>query len=108
MTTPRMRVKAPKNAIKGEIVEIMTLISHPMDTGLRKDKHGIIIPRKIVNKFVCKFNDTEVFVADLHEAISANPLIQFSLVANDSGILKFIWFEDGGKVYSTTRKLRVS
>jgi len=50
----------------------------------------------------------EVFVADLHEAISANPLIQFSLVANDSGILKFIWFEDGGEVYSTTRKLRVS
>ncbi|GIT63497.1 MAG: hypothetical protein Ct9H300mP21_10430 [Pseudomonadota bacterium] len=37
MTTPRMRVKAPKNAIRGEIVEIMTLISHPMDTGLRKD-----------------------------------------------------------------------
>ena len=108
MTTPRMRVKAPKNAIKGEIVEIMTLISHPMDTGLRKDKHGIIIPRKIVNKFVCKYNDMEVFVADLHEAISANPLIQFSLVANESGKLKFIWFEDGGKIYSTTRKLRVS
>ena len=53
------------------------------------------------------FHD-ELFVADLHEAISANPLIQFSLVANDSGILKFIWFEDGGEVYSTTRKLRVS
>ena len=55
MTTPRMRVKAPKNAIKGEIVEIMTMISHPMDTGLRKDKQGIIIPRNIVNKFVCKY-----------------------------------------------------
>ena len=108
MTTPRMRVKAPKNAIKGEIVEIMTMISHPMDTGLRKDKQGIIIPRNIVNKFVCKYNNMEVFVAELYEAISANPLIQFSLMANDSGILNFFWFEDGGKVYSTARKLRVS
>ncbi|HHZ78404.1 MAG TPA: thiosulfate oxidation carrier complex protein SoxZ, partial [Candidatus Lambdaproteobacteria bacterium] len=48
-----------------------------------------------------------VFSADLHEAISANPLIQFHLVAKNSGTLEFIWHEDGGQVYTTTRELRV-
>ena len=45
MVKPKLRVKAPKEAKRGEIVEIMTLISHPMDTGLRKDQDGIFIPR---------------------------------------------------------------
>lgn len=108
MATPIMRVRVPKIARRGDIVEIMTLISHPMNTGLRKDQQGIAIPRKIVNKFICKYNDKEVFTADLYEAISANPLIQFSLVAKDSGTLTFIWHEDGGHVYLTTRELRIS
>ena len=54
MVKPKLRVKAPKEAKRGEIVEIMTLISHPMDTGLRKDQYGILIPRKIINEFICK------------------------------------------------------
>ena len=107
MVTPTIRVKSPTEAKRGSLVEIMTLISHPMDTGLRKDKEGKVIPRKIINKFLCIYNDELVFSADLHEAISANPLIQFHLVAINSGTLEFIWHEDGGQVYTTTRELRV-
>ena len=107
MVTPTIRVKSPTEAKRDSVVEIMTLISHPMDTGLRKDKEGKVIPRKIINKFLCIYNDELVFSADLHEAISANPLIQFHLVAKNSGTLEFIWHEDGGQVYTTTRELRV-
>ena len=102
-----MRVKSPNEATRGSICEIMTLISHRMDTGLRKDQNGKVIPRKIVNKFLCRYNVETVFRADLHEAISANPLIQFHLVAENTGTLEFIWNEDGGQVYSTTREIRV-
>lgn len=107
MVKPKLRVKAPKEAKRGEIVEIMTLISHPMDTGLRKDQDGILIPRKIINKFICKYNGDIVFKTNMHEAISANPLIQFNFIALESGTLELIWHEDGGQVYSTTRKIRV-
>ena len=47
------------------------------------------------------------FKAELYEAISANPLIQFNFVAEQSGTLELIWHEDGGQVYTTTRELRV-
>ena len=107
MVKPKLRVKAPKEAKRGEIVEIMTLISHPMDTGLRKDQDGILIPRKIINEFICIYNGDIVFKTNMYEAISANPLIQFNFIAKESGTLELIWHEDGGQVYSTTRKIRV-
>tara|TARA_B100001245_G_scaffold86958_1_gene62736 strand:+ start:354 stop:698 length:345 start_codon:yes stop_codon:yes gene_type:complete len=96
MVKPKLRVKAPKEAKRGEIVEIMTLISHPMDTGLRKDQDGILIPRKIINEFICIYNGDIVFKTNMHEAISANPLIQFNFIAKESGTLELIWHEDGG------------
>ena len=107
MVTPTIRVKYPTEAKRGSVVEIMTLISHPMDTGLRKDKQGKIIPRHIINKFLCVYNDELVFKAELHEAISSDPLIQFNFVEEQSGTIEFIWHEDGGQVYTTTRELRV-
>ena len=107
MVTPTIRVKYPTEAKRGSVVEVMTLISHPMDTGLRKDKQGKIIPRHIINKFLCVYNDELVFKAELHEAISSDPLIQFNFVAEQSGTIEFIWHEDGGQVYTTTRELKV-
>ena len=88
MVKPKLRVKAPKEAKRGEIVEIMTLISHPMDTGLRKDQDGILIPRKIINEFICIYNGDIVFKTNMHEAISANPLIQFTINANKRDTIK--------------------
>ena len=44
---PRLRV--PTTAKKGEVVEVKTLITHPMENGQRKDAAGKIVPRLIVN-----------------------------------------------------------
>ena len=32
-----------------------------------------VIPRKIINRFACRYGGVEVFSVDLHEAVSANP-----------------------------------
>ena len=58
----------------GEIFPVKALITHVMETGLRRDDLGEIIPRKIINKFVCRYAGVEVFSADLHESVAANPL----------------------------------
>ena len=68
------RLKVPKEAKKGEVIEIKTLLSHVMETGLRKDSAGNTIPRKIINKFACEFNGKPVFSADIEPAIAANPV----------------------------------
>ena len=84
-------------------------MSHVMETGLRKDKKtGKPIPRKIINKFVCKYNGTEVMSADLQPAIAANPYLAFYAKATKSGTFDFEWTEDGGSVVTASGKITVS
>lgn len=108
MITPMPRVQVPGSVTTGEIFQVKALISHQMETGLRHDDEGHIIPRKIIHKFVCRYNGIDVFVADLHEAISANPYLEFYLRATESGQLEFVWQEDGGGVYSLAHQLVVA
>ena len=63
-------INVPARARRGEVIEIKTLISHPMETGYRRTQLGAPIPRDIIRRFVCTYNGTEVFRADLHPAIS--------------------------------------
>lgn len=107
MADAKPRVKVPKSAAKGEIVEIKTLISHKMETGLRKDKDGKIIPRQIINKFICTLNGKEVFSADWYPAVSANPYLAFHLRATESGKLEFTWLDDDGSKYTKSATMTV-
>ena len=89
-------INVPPRARRGEIIEIKTLISHTMETGFRRTQLGALIPRDIIRRFVCTYNGTEVFRAELHPAISANPFIVFSTVAVESGTVEFHWTGDNG------------
>ena len=108
MNSPEPRTKAPSSAKRGEIIEIKTLLMHPMETGLRRDGNSNLIPRKIINRFVCKYNGTSVFSIDLYPAVAANPYMEFHAVARETGTLEFIWHEDGGKIYTSSRNITVS
>ncbi len=66
MFNPTPRVQVPSVAAKGETFQVKALISHQMETGLRRDPKGDVIPRKIINKFACRYNDIVVFGVDLH------------------------------------------
>src|SRR5688572_25145926 len=87
-------VNVPARARRGDIIEIKTLVSHVMETGYRRTQIGEPIPRDIIRRFVCTYNGTEVFSADLHPAIAANPFIVFSTVATETGTLTFHWTGD--------------
>jgi sulfur-oxidizing protein SoxZ len=102
------RVKVPKSAKAGDVITIKTLISHKMESGVRKDKEGNIIPRKIINKFTCEFNGAPVFTCDIDPAISANPFFEFNAKVNESGTFKFSWVDDDGTVYTDEKKIEVS
>jgi len=105
MTKPRVRV--PRTASKGEVVEIKTMISHPMETGYRRDDHGRLILRHIIHTFTCTYNGEQVFRADWHPAVSANPYLAFYTVATESGSLRFEWIDDTGTVYATEAEITV-
>jgi len=102
------RVKLPKKAKAGDIVQVKTLASHNMETGNRKDKKGNKIPRLILNKFTCSFNGAELFGADMHPSVSANPYISFFITAKESGLYEFKWTDDNGKVTTVSQDMAVS
>ncbi len=98
-------INVPPRAKRGEIIEIKTLISHTMETGFRRTQLGAVIPRDIIRRFACTYNGTEVFRAELHPAISANPFIVFSTIAVESGTLEFQWTGDNG--FSVTQSAAI-
>ena len=103
----RALVNVPKRAKRGDVIEIKTLVSHPMETGYRRDIMGKAIPRNIINRFVCTFNDIEVFRADLHPAIAANPFLSFFTVATESGTIALSWTGDDGQTQTETATITV-
>jgi sulfur-oxidizing protein SoxZ len=101
----RVVVNVPQEAKRGELIEIRTLAGHPMETGFRRTQTGELIPRDIIRQFVCTYNGVEVFRAELHPAMAANPLITFTTVATESGSLEFRWTGDKG--FSATQRATI-
>jgi sulfur-oxidizing protein SoxZ len=103
----RVVVNVPATARRGEVIEIRTLAGHEMETGFRRTQTGELIPRDILTAFSCRYNGEEVFRAELHPAIAANPLISFSTVATESGTLEFLWTGDRNLSVSHTAAISV-
>jgi sulfur-oxidizing protein SoxZ len=104
----RTLIHVPTTARKGEVVEIRTLIAHPMETGYRAGSDGRTLPRDIIRRFSCRYNGEVVFSADLYPAISANPYIAFNVVANASGSFSFTWEGDNGFAQTETASITVA
>jgi sulfur-oxidizing protein SoxZ len=105
MTRPRIRL--PERAKVGDVIEVRTLITHVMETGQRKEGDGKPIPRFIINMFTATFAGAEVFKAELHPGISANPYIAFFMRVPGPGEFEFTWTDDSGAKVSERLKLNV-
>ena len=94
--TPRVRV--PRTARPGEVVEIRTLISHPMETGHRIDR-GTAIPRHIVERFTCHLGEDLVMELTVEGGVAANPYFEFTARVDAAGTFRFAWHDSTGAVY---------
>ncbi len=108
MAKIRPRVKVPKKAKVGEVVTIKTLLSHPMETGHRKDaKTGELIPRDLMNYFSASFNGEKFFEVEVVSALSRNPYIEFTLKVPEAGTVSFLWKTDNDGEFSTKKKIKI-
>jgi sulfur-oxidizing protein SoxZ len=101
------RVRVPRSASAGETIVIKTLISHPMESGQRKDSSGNPIPRSIINRFTAEFNGQNVIDMTLEPAISTNPYVEFQSVVPEAGTFTFTWYDDDGSVYTETNDIAI-
>jgi sulfur-oxidizing protein SoxZ len=103
----RVLISVPPRVPRGEVFEVKTLIQHPMETGYRPGASGEVLPRDIIRRFACAYNGEEIFAAELHPAIAANPFLSFTAVAAESGVLTFTWTGDNGFSQTETRPIAV-
>jgi sulfur-oxidizing protein SoxZ len=104
----RTLIKAPRAARQGEVIEISVIIGHPMESGFRPGADGRRLPRNIIQRFSCHYNEELVFSAELYAAVAANPLIAFHTVATASGTLRFSWEGDQDFRHSESVTLSVA
>ena len=103
----KARISLPAKAARGEVITIKTLVSHPMETGFRRDAMGTAIPRNILTGFECLYNGRTVFRAEFHPAIAANPYLAFHIRADASGELLLRWRDQNGELSTHSRQLQV-
>jgi sulfur-oxidizing protein SoxZ len=103
----RTLINVPARAMRGEVIELKTLIAHPMESGYRVGTNGALIPRDIITLFTCTYNGEEIFRAELSPAIAANRFIAFFTTAAESGTLAFRWTGDNGFSITETAPITV-
>jgi sulfur-oxidizing protein SoxZ len=109
MAEARPRIRLDRREVRrGETIGVKTLVQHIMETGLRKDADGNIIPRMIIHTFTCELNGGFVFGCDLESAVSANPYIEFRFRPAESGTLTFTWIDDQGARIEATETITVT
>lgn len=98
----KMRAK-----VKGGSVEVKALISHPMETGLRKDKKtDKLIPAHFIETVEVKKGDATVMTAYWSGGVSKNPYLSFKYNGAKGDELTLTWTDNMGKSDSMTTKVK--
>jgi len=80
-------------------IEVLVLVTHPMETGMRKDKaSGKEIPAHFIQELNVELNGKPMASASLGIGVSENPLLGFrSKVAKKGDKLKISWKDNKGE-----------
>ena len=89
------------------VTEVKTLISHPMETGQRKDlETGKLIPAHFIEEVTCEHNGEVVMSAQWGVGISANPYLAFQFEGGKIGDkVKLTWKDNQGKSETTETEI---
>ena len=91
---------------KGGKIQVKALITHPMETGLRKDKKsGGKIPAHYISELVVTANDKPVMTAHWSGSVSKNPFLSFSYAGSKSDSVNLTWTDNTGKSDTLTKKI---
>ena len=105
MAKKSIRVRA-KN--QGGVATVKALITHPMETGLRKNKKtGKKVPAHFIQTVSGKHNGQEVMLAEWSGAVSKNPYLSFSFAGAKKGdSVELTWSDNKGGSETATTNIR--
>jgi len=93
---------------KGGVATVKALITHPMETGLRKNKKtGKKIPAHFIQTVSGKHNGKEVILCEWSGAVSKNPYLSFKFAGAKKGdSVELTWSDNKGGSESASTKVR--
>lgn len=94
--------------MKGDVCNVKALFTHPMHTGLAKDKKtGEVIPAHFIQEVKGEHNGELVMHAYWGGSVSTNPKITFSFTgANKGDMVKLSWLDNTGDSDSKDVKIK--
>lgn len=104
MAKKKIRIRAK---MKGDVAEVKALMSHPMETGLRKNKKtGEKIPAHYIENVTCTHKGNTVMVANWGPAVSKNPYLAFKFKGAAKGdTITVSWNDNKGAKASEDAKI---
>ena len=89
-----MRIRA---SVVGEKIEVKILMSHPMESGLRKNADGSLIPAHFIERVVVSCKGKTVLAADWGPSVSKNPYLSFRFTGAAKGdLVSVTWTDNKG------------
>jgi sulfur-oxidizing protein SoxZ len=89
-----MRIRAQS---AGNAATVRVLMSHEMETGLRKDAAGVAIPAWHIREVSAALNGKPVMTAQWGPSIAKNPFLQFSIKGAKAGDkVSITWLDNKG------------
>jgi sulfur-oxidizing protein SoxZ len=82
----------------GEKVEVRALMAHDMETGLRKDPAGKLIPAHFIRNVAVTHNGRTVMSAQWGTSVSRNPFLHFRFKGGKPGEKVLVsWTDNEGQ-----------
>ena len=92
---------------KDGITQVKALISHPMETGNRKDSTGNVIPGHYIEEVIVKQGDKIVLTAQWGPAVSKDPYLAFKFKGAFKGdMLTLHWVDNKGESDSLDAEIK--
>jgi sulfur-oxidizing protein SoxZ len=101
MTNPigEARIKVPDRITRGEVIQVNSIISHPMDTGFFRTAEGQPIPAYFIKDVVVSYGQEEVARFEWTSGISRDPVVTFTVKADKEAPLTMVWTDNKGATF---------
>ena len=81
--------------------DVRVLMTHPMETGQRKDPDGKLIPMHFIQNLTVKVNGKTVVEGETSQAVSRNPVFTFRIKGGAKGDkIEVGWLDNHGETNS--------
>ena len=95
MAAGPMKMRASAN---GGVTDIRVLMTHPMETGQRKDQDGKLVPMHFIQNITVKLNGKTVVESQISQGVSRNPVFTFRVKGGAKGDkVEVSWVDNTGE-----------